>query len=396
MFEKPYLSPQLIDFIRENMHRDLAELALEAKKHPEMPMPFVIDQIYGKRKAKFKLPNWFANEKIIYPPKISIEQCSSEQTAAFKSSIISGNHLIDLTGGFGVDATCFANTFQRVTYVEQHPTLVHLVRQNAAAFGLENMTCHQEDGIAFLQQSAEQYDWIYLDPARRDEQNKKMVGLESCHPNVLQVKNLLLAKADHTLLKLSPMLDIRQAITQLDCVQKVWVVAVQNECKELLFQLGKTSVEDVAISCVNIQKDDSKHIFEGFSNQEYIEKVQLSAPKAFVYEPNAAIMKGGLYKSLAKHFALSKLHPHSHLYTSDNLVENFPGRSFQCIHVLPFNKKAILKLIPAKKVNITVRNFPLTVAEIRKKTGLKDGGEWYLFATTNQEGKKICLLCKKV
>ena len=395
MLEKPYLSPQLIDFIQKNLHRDLAELALEAKKHPDMPMPFVINQIFGKRKAKVKLPSWFQHEQLIYPSKVSMEQCSSEQTALFKASLIQGESFIDLTGGFGVDALFFAQSFQKITYVEQQEHLVDIVKQNAQTLGVKNLVCHQANGIEFLKNSQDRFDWIYLDPARRDVQNNKMVGLESCQPNVLELKDDLLEKGNQVLLKLSPMLDIHLAIRQLGCVQKVWVVAVQNECKELLFQLGKEPVEDIPICCVDIQKDESLVQFEAKANQEYYSEVKLSEPQQYLYEPNVAILKGGLYKSIANHFGLTKLHAHSHLYTSAELLEKFPGRSFRCIEILPFNKKALLKAIPQKKVNITVRNFPLTVAEMRKKAGLKDGGDLYLFATTNLDGKKICILCEK-
>lgn len=395
MLEKPYLSPQLIDFIQKNLHRDLAELALEAKKYPEMPMPFVIEQIYGKRKAKLKLPSWHENEQLIYPSKVSMEQCSSEQTASFKASLIQGDSLIDLTGGLGIDVIYFSKSFREVSYVEQQEDLVTIVKHNAQVLGITNLVCHQGNGVEFIEKNSKVFDWIYLDPARRDSQNNKLVGLESCQPNVLLIKEELLQKSKNILLKLSPMLDIHLAIRQLACVQKVWVVSVQNECKELLFQLGNEVVDDIPIHCVDIQKDNTVVQFEALANQEYYAQVELSDPKTYLYEPNVAILKGGLYKTLANQFNFTKLHAHSHLYTADELIEYFPGRSFKTLAVYPFNKKVLLKAIPTKKINITVRNFPLTVAEIRKKTGLKDGGDLYLFATTNKEGKKLCVLCEK-
>ena len=396
MLEKPYLSPQLIEFIQENLHRDLAELALQAKKYPELPMPFIIDQIYGKRKAKDKLPTWFLNDAVVYPPKISMEQCSSEQTANFKASLISGEKLLDLTGGLGVDDMAFAQHFNEVHYVEQREGLVDVVRQNAQTLQVDNLILHYADGIELLKNIQDNFDWIYLDPARRDAQNQKVVRLDDCQPNVLAIQDQLFEKAEDVLLKLSPMLDIKLAVNELKCVKQVWVVAVNNECKELLFWLRKEETHDVRLSCINLGKDNSVEKFEATLADELVAEVILTAPKGFIYEPNTAILKSGLYKSIAVEYGLNKLHAHSHLYTSDQAIEGFPGRTFKCSEVLKFNKKALLKAIPSKKANITVRNFPLTVAEIRKKIGFKDGGDIYIFATTTLEGSKVCLVCEKV
>jgi len=382
-------------FIEANLHRDLAELALEAKKHPEIPINFVLDQIYGKRKAKEKLPNWAEYPQLIFPPKLSMEQCSSEQTAQFKASLVSGKLLIDLTGGFGVDDAFFAQSVEKLIYLEQQEELAEIVAHNFQQLGIANASFLSQNSIGFLQSFEGKADWIYLDPARRDENKKKVVGFEDCEPNLLEHLDLLLQKSENIMVKASPMLDIQLAIKQLKYVSNIWVVSVQNECKELLFQLTQQQGANPEIHCIDLEKGGGVVQFSGNKEAETVASISLSAPKSYLYEPNSTIMKAGLFKSLGQTFGLEKLHAHSHLFTSQILIEDFPGRAFICQEVLKFNKKELLKYLPQKKANITVRNFPLTVAEIRKKTGIQDGGDIYLFATTDMDGNKVCLLCQK-
>ena len=388
------IAPEVASFIEQHQQKSSVELALLASKYPDIPMNFVIDQVVGRKKAKEKLPSWTEQENVVYPPKLSMEQCSSELTAQFKASLVEGELLIDLTGGFGVDDAFFAAKMQKLVYLEQNQELGEIVQYNFQQLGITNASFHFEPSIEFLENFGGIANWIYLDPARRDQQKNKVVGFEDCQPNVLDNLPLLLAKGKNILIKASPMLDLKQAVRQLKHVHKIWIVSVQNECKELLFLLNSEVPPSEEIHCVNITAT-GQNSFTSDWEQETVLEVELSMPKQFIYEPNASIMKAGLFRSLASQLGLAKLHAHSHLFTSDELIKDFPGRAFECEKVVKFNKKELLKLLPEKKVNITVRNFPLTVAEIRKKTGLKDGGDQYLLATTNMDGNKICLLCKK-
>ncbi|MFT5913763.1 MAG: hypothetical protein ACI81T_000247 [Bacteroidia bacterium] len=394
------IPPKIKQFILENLNHDLVDLALKANNFPEIDIPFAISQIHGIRKAKDKLPTWLENDNIVFPPKISMEQCSSEETAKFKASLVSGEHMADLTGGFGVDSFFFAKKVTHFDYFERYEELGKLVQHNFKLFGIDNVGFHFEDGMSRIQQEEKKYNWIYLDPARRGENQQKVVGLEDCDPNVLDNLGILLEKSENILLKASPMLDIKQAVRQISAknasVKQVWIVALQNECKELLFHITSSATENPGIHAVNILKNNKIDHFSGSWKTEMESAISVSNPKPFLYEPNAAIMKSGLFNMLGNQFKLSKIHSHSHLFFSDELITNFPGRAFKCLEVLKFNKKEVLKRLPSKKANITVRNFPLTVAEIRKKTGIKDGGSNYLFATTDAGNNKIMLLCEKV
>ncbi len=387
-------------FILDHLNHDLVDLALKAKNFPEIDIPLAISQIHGMRKAKEKLPSWLEHEDIVFPPKISMEQCSSEETAKFKANLVSGNRMADLTGGFGVDSFYFSKKIAYFDYFERHEELGKVAQHNFKAFGTDNVSFHFEDGMSKIRQATEKYDWIYLDPARRDGNQQKMVGFEDCEPNVLENLEMLLGKSKNVLLKASPMLDLKQAVRQLNSekasVKQIWIVSLQNECKELLFQITSSPSENPEIHAVNILKDGEVDIFSGSWKSEMESIISVSKPKHFLYEPNSAIMKSGLFNTLGKQFNLSKIHAHSHLFFSDKLIEDFSGRVFNCLEVLKFNKKEILKRLPNKKANITTRNFPLTVAEIRKKTGIFDGGEIYLFATTDAKNNKIVLLCKKL
>ncbi len=387
-------------FILQNLNHDLVDLALKAKNFPEIDIPFAISQIQGMRKAKGKLPTWLENEQVVFPPKISMEQCSSEETAKFKASLINGERMADLTGGFGIDTFYFSKKVTHFDYFERYEELGKIAKHNFRIFGIENVDFHFEDGMSKIRQAKEKYDWIYLDPARRDGNQQKVVGFEDCEPNVLDNLEMLLEQSDNVLLKASPMLDLKQAVRQLNSenasVKQIWIVALQNECKELLFQITSSLSENPEIHAVNILRNGEIDVFSGNWQLERESAISVSNPKPFLYEPNSAIMKSGLFNTLGKQFKLSKIHAHSHLFFSDELVGSFPGRVFNCLEVVKFNKKELLKRLPNKKANITVRNFPLTVAEIRKKTGIFDGGEIYLFATTDAKNNKIVLLCEKL
>lgn len=384
-------------FVNEHLNDDPAQLILQASKHKEIDMQKAVSQIIGKKKAKDKLPEWFENDDVLFPAKISMEQCSSSLTATFKSSLVNGNTGIDITGGFGVDSIFFSSQFDTFTYIEQQEELTQIVLHNTEVLGKTNMKVICGNGIKFLQDHNENFDFIYLDPARRDEHQEKVVKIEECEPNLLEHDMLLLEKAQKVMVKLSPMLDLKQAIRNVKHISNIYIIAVQNECKEILFVLEKeTENKEPKIHCVNLHKQKPAQIFSFlFSEEETSASTYAEAPLSYIYEPNVAILKGGAYKSIGDTYGFKKLHPNSHLYTSDQLVADFQGRVFKVGKAFSLNKKELKKHLSEKKANITVRNFPMSVAELRKKLKIAEGGEIYLFATTNIKNEKILIKCSK-
>ncbi|GAB6012620.1 THUMP-like domain-containing protein [Viscerimonas tarda] len=385
-----------IEFIRLHENADIHALALQANRYPAIDMPFAIRQITGRQIAREKIPSWYNNEQLVYPPHISMEQCSSEKTAKYKASLCKGKRLVDLTGGLGVDFYFMSRQFDESIYVEKQTGLSKLAEHNFAVSGLKNTTIVNADAQLYLNQMPAA-DTIYIDPARRNTQGRKTVLIEDCTPNLIEIEALLDEKSARTIIKLSPMLDIALALKKLSNIAEVHIISCANECKELLLIKDRNKESATSLfRCVNILADKA----QCFSfNQEEEEKAQpayTTTTGNYLYEPNASILKAGAYKSVATRYQLLKLHPNSHLYTSGNLVEDFPGRCFRIQEVMDFNKKSIKDLASRAKANITTRNFPLSVDEIRKKTTLKDGGELYIFATTLANDKKILVLCEKV
>jgi 16S rRNA G966 N2-methylase RsmD len=386
--------PDIQSFIREHERDDPGELMLRGSHFPGIPMREVVMQIQARQKARLKLPEWYQTPGIIFPPALSVEQASSEQTARFKAGLLSGQKLVDLTGGMGVDSYYLGHAFKQVHYVEQQPNLVSLAEHNFHQLGAENITSHQADANDFLEKLPEKVDCIYLDPARRDEHARKVFRLQDCSPDITELQSLLLSKAEQVLIKTAPLLDIQAAIREISHVRQVWVVAYRNECKEVLYLMEANPEVEPTISTVNLQEEGNE-AFEFRLSAEAGVDVRYSQPKSFIYEPNAAILKAGAFRSLAGAFAVNKLHPNSHLYTSDELLPDFPGRIFSVEAVSPYSRKSLKKLLPGNKANITVRNFPESVSQIRKKTGWKDGGEIYIFATTDPADKPVLVLCRK-
>lgn len=389
------LQPHIQEFIRKNENADVRQLALKGNLYPYIPLALVIQQIAGRQKAKTKLPSFYQTAHIVYPALLSLEQCSSEQTALFKANLLKGKHLVDLTGGFGIDTYFLSKSFEKVDYVEQNEILANIVQHNFNILKADNVRVHISQAETFLQNLSTKVDYIYLDPARRDNANRKVFLLEDCEPNLPKLLEVLLDKAQGILVKTSPMLDIDLAVKSLQGkVQKIIVLAVENECKEVLYFLGKSN-EKLCVETVNLTKNESQY----FSFEKEVENSlsnRYSFPKSYLYEPNVAVLKAGGFKSIAQHFQLSKLHTNSHLYTSDVLVKHFAGRTFEVKAVCQLDKKELLAYLPDNKANIAVRNFPMTVEQIRKKTGIKEGGEVYLFATTDYQDKKIVVVCKKI
>lgn len=358
--------------------------------------PFALQQIQGRQKAKEKLPEIYANPDILFPATVSMEQCSSEATARYKASLVHGNSFADLTGGFGVDTIAFAKYFQQVFYIEPSTELLEVFEHNIHAMGIRNIQIRQGRMEEVLPTLPE-VDLLYLDPSRRDGHGQRVVALTDCTPNVPEYKDALLGKARHgVMVKLSPMLDIKASLQQLPETREIHVLAVHGECKEILFLLSHDKVENIEYHAVNIQGERVTDF--PFSSQEETEAAPELADCVgkYLLEPNAAVMKAGAFKCVATRYGLRKLHAHSHLYTCDEPVDDFPGRVFTVENVVPFSKKEVRRqLAGIGKANVAVRNFPLTVDALRQQLKLGDGGDVYLFGTTLREGEKVVVVTRK-
>lgn len=390
------LDKKTIDFILKHESDSIEQLALKASSFPDIEMPFVLQQISGRKIAKSKLPSWYNVEDIIYPKHLSIEQCSSELTALYKANLVKGNNLLDLTGGMGVDFSFMVKQMTKGTYVETQKELVALAQHNFELLGIKNVSIIETDATNFLINTTDNYDTIYIDPARRSDVGKKTVFIEDCTPNLLEIDSYLNTKSFRTIIKLSPMLDITHALQSISNITEVHIVSVNNECKELLFVKEKTDSEP-KIYCVNILSNNTNNSFSfTYKEEEQTTSNYTDEVFTYLYEPNSSIMKAGAYKCIASRFNLTKLHPNSHLYTSDTLVADFPGRAFLVKQTVSPNKKDIKQYVSILgKANIAIRNYPFSVAELRKQTKLKDGGETYIFGTTLRNDKKILIICEK-
>ena len=386
------LNPEIQRFIDANVGKDISRLALQKNPFPEVEWIAILNQIASKSKAKDKLPTWFSTSNILYPVKISMEQASSEKTAQYKATLVSGNQLIDLTGGFGVDDYYFSKRMKEVIHCEINPDLSSLAAHNFEQLKASNIQCVTGDSTQLLTNSETNFDWIYIDPSRRNDAKGKVFMLRDCLPNVPELLGIYLKKAPNILIKTAPILDISAGLTELEHVANIHIVAVDNEVKELLWEIKKGHSGDITIRTVNLIKDDQEQ-FE-FIYQQY-SVAAFSLPRRYLYEPNSAIMKSGGFDEVSRQFNLEKLHPHSHLYTSDNLVA-FPGRIFEIQKNMPYQKTEMKAFLENKKANITVRNFPDTVEKIRKKWKINDGGNQYCFFTTDVNNNKIVLICSKI
>lgn len=389
---KNILNTGVQKFIKNNCNTDIVSVLLKKPIFEGISQKELVEQLEAKKKCEKKLPTWFKTPNIYYPKKLNIEQTSSEKTAAYKSQIVTGKSLFDLTGGFGVDSYFFFKKIDTIFYSEINSDLSQIASYNFKILGAKNIKVISSDGIKFLENKKERFDWIYIDPSRRNDLKGKVFRLSDCIPNVIEHIDTLFSKSDNILLKTSPLLDISQGIEELQNVSEIHVVAVDNEVKELLWILKREYEESPLIKTINL-----KSIAESFDfilNSEKETVATFTEPQQYLYEPNAAILKSGAFKLIGNRFFLKKLHEHSHLYTSDELIE-FPGRRFKVENVLRYNKKVLVGL-NIKKANITTRNFPKRVADIRKKHKIKEGGGVYLFFTKNFEGQLIVIICSRV
>ena len=415
------------EFIREYRERDIRQLALQANRFPDVDMPYALDQIQGWQIARRKLPKWAACDGVIFPPHLSMEQCSSEPTAQYKlnlamewttlnselstqncrrqqfktqnSKFKTSTRMTDLTGGFGVDFSFTSCAFAAATYVERNEQLCHIVEHNLPLLGLDNATVVCADAVEYLS-TVEPQTMLFLDPARRDEHGAKTVMLADCTPDVVQLLPQLLEKSRFTMLKLSPMLDWHKAVDDLQgTVREVHIVSVGGECKELLLVLSTVVESELKVYCADLSTaSDTSSLFvytPGSSAPVANSKLKTQNSK-FVHEPNASIMKAGCFDELAAAYGVSPVSRNSHLFLSDEPMEGFPGRSFVVERVTTMNKSELRKaLVGIEKANIATRNFPLTVAELRKRLKIKDGGDVYIFATTTAEGEHLLLISRK-
>jgi hypothetical protein len=393
-FNEELLNIKVQEFISKNLNSDISKLILKGVPFLEIDTQSVIEQIEAKKRCKTKLKSWFNTENIYYPNKLNIEQTSSETTANYKANLIKGKTIIDLTGGFGVDCFSFSKTFQSVTHCEINPILSDIVKHNYNHLNTKNITCVANDGIEVLKTSKNSFDWIYIDPSRRSDIKGKVFLLNDCLPNVPQHLNDLFEKSNNLLIKSSPLLDISSGINELNNVKTIHIVALNNEVKELLWVLKKDYTGEIDIKTVNL-KNETEITFNFNLAEESTTEADYNIPLTHLYEPNSAILKAGAFNILATTLGVDKLHKHSHLYTSKALID-FPGRSFKIVKQLPYNKKAFKKYFKDPKANITARNFPEKAEVIRKKLKLKDGGNIYLFFTTDLYHNKIILICERV
>jgi 16S rRNA G966 N2-methylase RsmD len=389
---KTILHTEIQEFINSNLNSDISNLLLKGIHFEDIDSKTIIEQIEAKKRCEKKLPTWFNTENIYYPNKLNIEQTSSEITAKYKANLISGKSLIDLTGGFGVDTYHFSKKAESVTHCEVDTELSEIVKHNYQVLKAKNINCLNENGIDALKRIDKPFDWIYIDPSRRDNSKNKVFLLSDCAPNIKTFKDLFLKYAKNVMVKTSPLLDITATKQDLKHVKELHVVAVNNDVKELLWILEQNYKDDFLIKSVNITKSKNE-TFEFFYNEELSSPADYSKPLTYLYEPNSAILKAGAFNILSRKLNSFKLHKHSHLYTNEKPID-FPGRQFVIEKVIPFNKKEFAKKRIAK-ANVTTRNFPLSVNEIRKKLKIKDGGNIYLFFTTDVNNSKIILLCSK-
>jgi hypothetical protein len=389
---KNLLNNDIQVYINSNLSSDVSRILLKSTLFKNVTTKEIVEQIESKKKCQTKLPTWFKQPNIYFPNKLNIEQTSSEITAEYKSNLISGNRIIDITGGFGVDCFYFSKQLKEVIHCELNDELSQIVSHNFEVLNIVNIKTVASDGLEFLKTQNTPFDCIYIDPSRRNDSKGKVFMLSDCLPNVPENLDFLWKDTNNILIKTSPLLDISIGLKELQHVKTIHIVAVNNEVKELLWMLEYNYSETIQIKTINI-KSEAVEQFEFVLENETTTESTYSEPLTYLYEPNAAVMKSGGFDSIAEQFKIDKLHKHSHLYTSDVLI-NFPGRVFEIKTVVPYNKS--IKKLNIQKANITARNFPESVESIRKKLSIKDGGNDYLFFTTNLNDEKLCLVCKKI
>ena len=386
---KSILKPEVQEFIR-NFSGDLSKLAFSGSPFHDVTTRELLEQLKSRQKSKSKIPTWFKAENIYYPPTLNMEQTSSEITAAYKSKLVLGKRMADITGGFGVDSFLFAQQFEHVDHFEVNPLISEIAKHNLEQLGSKNVQFLALDGIKGVTDRL--YDLIYVDPSRRHDAKGKVFFLEDCLPNIPENLEFLMEQTSTLLIKTSPMLDISIGIKALKYVNEIHIVAVQNEVKEVLWLLKKPSAFEPMITTINFTNSVEEIFVFKYGS---LGVPRYSGPKKYLYEPNAAILKSGGFSVISEHFEMAKLGKHTHLYTSDELID-FPGRRFRIKNKVAYNKKEMRDGITFDKANIAIRNFPENVEALKKRWKFKDGGDHYVFFTTVGSNEKMMLLCEKI
>jgi 16S rRNA G966 N2-methylase RsmD len=385
------LTDSEIAFIQTHAQAEPTRLLLQ--KYPNIDLKKVVAQIAARQKVTLKLPTWVGNPNVIFPVAVSVEQSSSELTAAYKSQLVEGQ-LLDGTGGMGIDTSFFAKNCKTVIYLEQNKDLCEVARHNFDVFGIKNIDVQHQDCIDFLATTNRHFDWIYLDPARRDTQQQRVFKLADCMPNVVEILPLLTTKASRILVKASPMVDLRLVRAELkNQVKEIHIIALENDCKEVLLVIDSAVHDNIKIVCNNLKKSNNQ-LFVFQSTEEPVAQIQMSEPLRYLYEPHVGVLKAGAFRILSERFDCAKLALNTHLYTANRVIENFPGRAFEVVAVVKADAKALASFLPEKKANVTTRNFPISVDNLRKQLRIKEGGNVYLFAATLANNDKRIIVCK--
>jgi 16S rRNA G966 N2-methylase RsmD len=391
MIEK-LLRKEVQDFLVKHEQEDEKKLLLKHRSLFSLSAGIIADQLSGRRKSKVKLPLYYNTRGIVYPPGLNLEQSSSEKTAQFKAGLLDKvlvrkNALVDLTGGFGVDAYFFSKILDTIHFVEPNASLLSIAQHNHQTLGAVHIQYHPSTAENFLNSLSGKVDCVFIDPSRRSKTKQKVFKLSDCEPGVPSLLSTIFLKSDCVLIKTSPLLDIQQGIKELKYVEKIWVVSVDNECKELLFFCRNGFEEEPTLMAVNVQ--DGHKDFEFNLAEEKSVVTKFSEPLTYLYEPNASILKAGAFKLIGEKFSLFKLHASTHLYTSKELNQDFPGRIFKIIGLVKQDPKILRKTFPEGQANVITRNYPLTLEGLKKKTKLKDGGTLYLIGFSGQTEKYL-------
>lgn len=385
------LSKNEIQFIKQNQHRDPASIAIEASKYSSLDIPKLASQISARQKLKDKMPHWVSNDQVFFPPSLALEQSSSEDTAHFKARLIRGK-IADLTGGMGLDSYAFAKAGSEVYYIERQADLAQITQFNHQQLKAGTIEHINGECISWLKEQKIAFDYLYIDPARRDKSGNKVVLLRDCEPNAVELIPYI-SKKTSLLIKTSPLLDLDLAIKELQGVEKIYIVCVKNEVKEVLFLKSIQATDDPEIEVIELSLENPQ-LFKGRKSREEHSSITYSDASNYLYEPHAGILKAGFFKSAG--IGMHKIASNTHLYTSENLHTNFEGRTFEILAIGSLDKKWIQSVLPGMKANISTRNFPIGADEIRKRLQLKDGGEFTIFAFRDQSNKNKVALGKKI
>lgn len=393
------LCPKTKEFIANNAQRTPEELALMASKFPDLPMAFIAQQVKGRARVRSKLPSWFDDDEVVFPKSLALEQCTSEVVARYRASLFEpGGRAIDLTGGYGVDGRFLAEMFESYLHCERDSELSEIAEANFKQFGLgAKVRCVAGDGLETLRADDEPFDLVFVDPARRDERSFKVSALESCEPDIASLWRELLGRAKRVAVKTSPGLDISSVIQELPSIESIHVISVENDCKELFLQARRDFAGEARIFCINLRKDGSVDSLDFLLSDEKEGAVDFAPPSKYICEPNASIMKAGAFKSVSKKLCLKALNPRTRLYGADSIPDGFQGRVFEIVGEGAIGAKDAKRLFPKRKANVISRNSGLSAQELRKKLGLKDGGEFFAIgAAVTGVGRRLyaCRLVK--